>query len=368
MEAQTQIPDDRIEVLRQFDETKAGVKGLSDSGILKLPRIFVRPPEDLSKDLSCNINNTPIQVPVIDMADFQADTWRRRRIVEQVRAASETWGFFQVVNHGIPQSVLDDVINGVREFHEQDLEKKKLFYTRDTSKALRLCCNHDLFKAATAGWRDTLSVSFPAFDPDLHRHELPPSFSKSIVEYSKHVETLGNILFGLLSEALGLETGYLEKMECSKGHRLHGHYYPACPEPHLAIGTTQHSDAGFLTILLQNQITSALQVLYKGQWIDIQPTPGGLVINIGDLLQLVSNGKFKSNQHRAIAKGIGPRISIACFFSGPLMNVEKIYGPIEELISDENPAVYKELVLGEYVKRFITTSLETFRALDCYKL
>ncbi|XP_051130452.1 1-aminocyclopropane-1-carboxylate oxidase homolog 1-like [Andrographis paniculata] len=366
MEAQTQIPDDRMELLRKFDNTKAGVKGLSDSGILKLPRIFVRLPEDLSKDLLCN--NSPIQVPVIDMADFQADAGRRRRIVDQVRTASETWGFFKVVNHGIPQSVLDEVINGVRDFHEQDLEKKKMYYTRDPNKALKICCNYDLFASKTAGWRDTLSVSFPGFDSDIHSHELFPSFSKSTLEYSKLVESLGNVLLGLLSEALGLETEHLERMECSNGYRLHCHYYPACPEPHLANGTAQHWDAGFLTILLQNQITSGLQVQYEGQWIDIEPTPGCLVINIGDLLQLVSNGKFKSNRHRAVANDVGPRISIACFFSGPLMNGKKIYRPIEELISNENPIAYKEIVLGEYVKSFIFTSWESFRVLDCYKL
>lgn len=106
------------------------------------------------------------------------------------------------------------------------------------------------------------------------------------VEYSKHVEKLGNVLLGLLSEGLGLKPETLREMECSKGHRLHGHYYPACPEPQLAIGTTKHSDPGFLTILLQSQLVSALQVFYKDSWIDIQPVQGALVINIGDLLQV----------------------------------------------------------------------------------
>ena len=108
----------------------------------------------------------------------------------------------------------------------------------------------------------------------------------STVEYSKHVEKLGNTLLELLSEGLGLKPEMLREMECSKGHRLHCHYYPACPEPQLAIGTTKHSDPGFLTILLQNQLVSALQVFYKDSWIDIQPVQGALVINIGDLLQV----------------------------------------------------------------------------------
>ncbi|GFQ08507.1 1-aminocyclopropane-1-carboxylate oxidase homolog 7, partial [Phtheirospermum japonicum] len=98
-----------------------------------------------------------------------------------------------------------------------------------------------------------------------------------------------------------------------------------------------------------------------------QPTPGALVVNVGDLLQLVSNGKFKSNVHRAIVSHIGPRISVACFFSGPV-NGAKIYGPIKELISEESPALYKDVALGEYVSKFISTSQDNYRALDYYKV
>ncbi|KAK6161342.1 hypothetical protein DH2020_004723 [Rehmannia glutinosa] len=355
---------DRMEMLKAFDETNAGVKGLIDSGLVKVPKIFVRPSEDLNEELTCK-NTTRIQVPVIDLSDIQnAD--RRKQIVEQVRIASETWGFFQVANHGIPLTVLDGMIDGIRKFNDQDVEEKKKYYSRDRTRTVRFNSSYDLFTSRTASWRDTLTISFSGPDP-THPDELPASCRESAVEYSKHVEILGNILLGLLSEALGLKTDHLKNMECSEGHRLHCHYYPACPEPQLAIGTAKHSDAGFLTILLQNQIATGLQVLRQGQWVDIQPIPGALVINIGDLLQLVSNGKFRSNEHRATANRIGPRISVACFFSGPV-NGTKIYGPIEELISQKNPPIYRNVVLGDYVAKFLTTGLDNYRALDYYKL
>ncbi|KAH6770046.1 hypothetical protein C2S52_014849 [Perilla frutescens var. hirtella] len=356
---------DRMQVLKAFDETKAGVQGLSDTGLLKLPNIFVRPSEELAEELKHQ--KAHVQVPVIDLSNVTNDE-RRKQIVEQVRNASETWGFFQVVNHGIPLSVLDGMIKGVRDFHEQGVDEKKKYYTRDSKKIVSYISSYDLFISRTANWRDTLTISFNSGSNFLNPEELPAICRNSSVEYSKHVEKLGNILLKLLSEALGLESEVLENMECSEGHRLVGHYYPACPEPELAIGTMKHSDAGFLTILLQNNLVSGLQVLYEGQWIDIQPVSGGLVVNIGDLLRLVSNGKFKSSEHRAIANQVGPRISVACFFSGPIMNKAKIYGPIKELLTEENPAVYREIVLGDYIMKFLTTALDNYRALDYYKL
>ncbi|KAL6532411.1 hypothetical protein OROGR_014381 [Orobanche gracilis] len=390
-EQQQQYKDRRLKMLKAFDETNSGVKGLIDSAgsLLKVPEIFVRPPDELTgvhqpQRPTTRDGKTRIEVPVIDLSGVRKPD-RRKLIVGEVKSASETWGFFQVVNHGIPLAVIDGMIGGVREFNDQDVVEKKKYYSRDLKRSVRFNSSYDLFTSRTASWRDTLSMSFSGpgpTDPD----ELPPSCRESTLEYSRHVEKLGNIVLGLLSEALGLERDHLKNMECSKGHRIHCHYYPACPEPHLVIGTAKHSDPGFITVLLQSQNISALQVLYKSQWVDIKPTPGGLVINIGDLLQdgvlcilsnciifgsgpdykLVSNGKFKSIEHRAIASHIGPRISVACFFSGPV-NGSKIYGPIKQLIAEEKP-IYRDVVLGEYVSKFLSTGLDNYRALDYYKV
>ncbi|KAL3648792.1 hypothetical protein CASFOL_005195 [Castilleja foliolosa] len=360
-----QFDEDRFNMLKAFDETNAGVKGLIDSGLQKVPKIFVRPSHELAQELTKNKNCSHIQIPVIDLSDIRKPE-ERKRIVEEVKVASETWGFFQVVNHGISQDVIDGMIDGIKKFHEQDVEEKKKYYSRDFKRRVRFNCSHDLFTSKTTTWKDTLSIRFPGPDPNDH-HDLPATCRESTVTYSKHVEILGNNLLGILSECLGLETEHLKNMECCAGHRIHSHYYPACPEPHLAIGTHKHSDPGFITILLQSQGISALQILHKGQWVDVEPTPGGLVINLGDLLQLVSNDKFKSSEHRAKVNPIGPRISVACFFDGPV-NEAKIYGPIKELISEESPAIYKEVVLGNYISKFFNTGLDNYRALDYYKL
>lgn len=108
------------------------------------------------------------------------------------------------------------------------------------------------------------------------------------MEYIKHVYEVGDTITELLSEALGLKPDHLKTMECSRGYNtLCGHYYSACPEPELTTGIGKHSDSTFFTILLQEQI-GGLQVLHGDMWADVEPIAGGLVVNIGDLLQVYS--------------------------------------------------------------------------------
>ncbi|XP_047268453.1 1-aminocyclopropane-1-carboxylate oxidase homolog 1 isoform X2 [Capsicum annuum] len=276
---------DRAKELKAFDDTKAGVKGLVDAGIVHIPEIFVTPTitenEFSAQNLECSdiIN---VQIPVIDLEGINEDDFRHRKIVEEVGEACETWGFFQVVNHGVPQHVMDEMISGIKSFHEQPNDIKMRFYSMEPMKKVMFNSNFDLYQSKSANWRDTLACLMAPNPPT--NDELPEACREELLQYSEHVRKLGHIIFELLAEALGLKPNHLLDMECARGHFIISHYYPPCPEPNKTLGITKHTDPDFFTILLQDQI-GGLQIYHKKQWIDIHPVTGALVINLGDLLQ-----------------------------------------------------------------------------------
>ena len=166
---------DRMTELKAFDDSKAGVKGLVDAGITKIPRIFHFDPKILSEK---SVADSKFTVPVIDLEGIHGDSILRDRVVRKARDACRNWGVFQVVNHGIPTEMLDDMIEGIRRFHELETEVKKEFYSRDLSRKVVYLSNYGLYRNQAASWLDSLGCFMAPHPP---KPEAMPAVCRCVV-------------------------------------------------------------------------------------------------------------------------------------------------------------------------------------------
>ncbi|KAH6766746.1 hypothetical protein C2S52_017729 [Perilla frutescens var. hirtella] len=355
--------------IKEFDETKAGVKGLVDTGITKIPKLFEHPKKSLESNPPLKTaadGAAPLELPTIDFQGLQSGGAEgRREVVEQIRKATHEWGFFHIVNHPIPVDTMDAMLAAVKRFHELPAEVKAPFYTSDWNRRVKFNSNLPVRENDAACWRDILSCVF--LDDELDPEEIPLACREQLQEYTKYMIELRKIIAELLSEALGLRSDYLSSIECMKSQALACMYYPKCPEPQKTLGTSKHSDTTFLTLLMQDTI-GGLQILHHDQWLHVPPVRGALIANVGDLMQIISNDKFISVEHRVVAQPVGPRISVASFFSPSTKAAAKPFAPIRKLLSDENPAVYREFMFGEYCEFYKTKFHDATSALPHFKI
>uniref|UniRef100_A0A0E0AIF4 Fe2OG dioxygenase domain-containing protein n=1 Tax=Oryza glumipatula TaxID=40148 RepID=A0A0E0AIF4_9ORYZ len=364
---------DRLRDLHAFDDTKAGVKGLVDGGVTAVPYFFRHHPDPLPVAAPSEAAAT---IPVIDLAKADVD---RGHVVSQVRSAAESAGLFQVVNHGVAEELMDAMLAAVRRFNEQPAEAKAPYYTRDLGSKVRFFSNFDLFQSPAAQWRDTLYVEMVPDAPSPE--EIPPPLRGVAEEFAAAVWRLGERVTELLSEALGLPPGYLAgRAGCMDGMSMAAQYYPPCPEPEKTMGTTRHSDPSFLTVLLQDESGGLQAVLPRPpeeRWVDVPPVAGALVVNVGDLLQLVSNGRLRSMEHRVLPTAAGAaraRVAVACFFRleySASLTRPRSYGPIVD--SGEGgarraAAVYRSTTPRDFLAYFNGKGLDGRSALDHFRI
>uniref|UniRef100_A0A7N0ZV23 Fe2OG dioxygenase domain-containing protein n=1 Tax=Kalanchoe fedtschenkoi TaxID=63787 RepID=A0A7N0ZV23_KALFE len=164
------------------------------------------------------------------------------------------------------------------------------------------------------------------------------------------MDALVGKLSSLISQGLNL------KNECLKNRiggeprrRVQANYYPPSPDPELTLGLAVHTDPNAITVLLQSQGASGLQVIHDDKWLAVAPLPNALVVNLGDQIQVLSNGRYKSVHHRAVSSKV-LRVSLAVFY-GP--NKDTMISPIEELVDDEHPPMYREYKMSEFLDHFV---------------
>ncbi|KAL7000886.1 hypothetical protein U1Q18_002038 [Sarracenia purpurea var. burkii] len=349
---------DRLKEAKQFDDSKIGVKGLLDSGPTTIPRFFHHPPDSRPISRPITRPNSSHLVPVVDLS------LPRSTVVDQLRQAASTVGFFQITNHGVPDAVSRRILAAVKAFNEQPTEKKMVHYRRDPSRGVAFSTNVDLFHSKAASWRDTLQMKLSPISPN--RDDVPEVVRSEVFEWDREIVRMGEDLLGLLSEGLGVRRERLKDLSCAESRAMAAHYYPYCPQPDLTYGLTSHTDPGVVTVLLQNDV-GGLQVKFGEDWVDIEPVPGALVINIGDILQIISNDEYKSVEHRVLANPLRePRVSVAIFFNPG--NRESSYGPLPELVLPEKPALYRQFMLSDYLQRFFSKELGDKTLRNYYRL
>ncbi|KDP20691.1 hypothetical protein JCGZ_21162 [Jatropha curcas] len=289
--------------------------------------------------------------PVIDLSKLSGEG--RKETMDMIKDACENWGFFELVNHGISHELMDTVERLTKEHYRKCMEER--FKEMVASKGLEAVESeiNDLDWESTFFLRH-LPVSNLAEIPNLHQ-----DYRKTMKEFAAELEKMAELLLELLCENLGLEKGYLKKVFYgSKGPTFGTKVsnYPPCPKPELIKGLRAHTDAGGIILLFQDDKVSGLQLLKDGQWVDVPPMKHSIVVNLGDQLEVITNGKYKSVMHRVIAQKDGTRMSIASFYNP---GSDAVIYPAPELVGKgegEGKATteydYPKFVFEDYMKLY----------------
>ncbi|KAJ6298247.1 hypothetical protein OIU76_019400 [Salix suchowensis] len=191
--------------------------------------------------------------------------------------------------------------------------------------------------------------------------KLPLPFRDTVEAYSSELKNLAITILGQMAKALKIEAEEVEELFGNGLQSMRMNYYPPCPQPDKVIGLTPHSDAVGLTILLQVNEVEGLQVKKDGKWVPVKPLPNAFIFNIGDVLEIITNGTYRSIEHRATVNSEKERLSIATFLSP---NYDSVIGPASSLVTEQTPAMFKNTPAEEYFKGLFVRELHEKSYLD----
>ncbi len=303
-----------------------------------------------------------MNIPVVDLAEFQSgDPVKKQEFVKKLGQAYEEVGFVAVKNHGIPDDLIADLYKYVQQFFslpddvKLKYEKKELAgqrgYTsfgREHAKGFDAPDLKEFFQ-----FGQTVEDNDPVKDeyPDNITVEEVPEFTPTLLKAYKNFERSGTDLLKAIALYLDLEENYFDQWVHNGNSILRAiHYPPITSEPKSAIRAEQHEDINLITLLV-GASADGLQILTKqNEWVGVTSLPEQIVVNVGDMLQRLTNNKLRSTTHRVVNPPrelwATSRFSIP-FFLHPRSNMN--LACLEGCIDENHPKEYEDATAGEYL-------------------
>ncbi|XP_006350843.1 gibberellin 2-beta-dioxygenase 8 [Solanum tuberosum] len=300
------------------------------------PPLF-RPPPNIPQIQESNSDETESllldsHIPVIDYFKCTTPTIRTTKYQDVnedrnlISEACRDWGLFRLVNHGIPITLLNQIEEHAKKLFSLPYETKKAFFANSTSSSnfvspISYFWGSPALSPSGAAlapkkgaqennnqslqWMEGFNVSLAQLSNIHYQDLLLETFRCLLEEYGKELSRLATEIFKILgpfeSNYMSIETGLLRVYR-----------YPRCLEPERTWGIDTHTDSSVLSIIHQDDV-GGLQVYKDHQWIDVNPLPNTLIVNIGDMLQAMSDDRFMSVKHRVKVNKHKERISIGYF-------------------------------------------------------
>lgn len=273
------------------------------------------------------------ELPLIDLSRLNGNTWEREDCKREIAQASKEWGFFQVVNHGISQKILQRMRDEQVKVFRQPFEKKENLLNVSSNSYRWGTPNATCLKQFS--WTEAFHI------PLCDISEIMGEFNTlrlTIEDFATTVSSLAQGIADILVDQLGHKTSFFAENCLPNTCYLRLNRYPRSTITSEVFGLMPHTDSDFLTILYQDQV-GGLQLIKDGRWIKVKPNPEALIINIGDLFQAWSNDVYKSVEHRVVANRRVERFSVAYFFCPSYDTVIQSY---------LKPSVYKEFSFRDF--------------------
>ncbi|KAK9168108.1 hypothetical protein Syun_000248 [Stephania yunnanensis] len=252
----------------------------------------------------------PDLLPLVDFQDLQP---------KQLGQACRDWGVFRLINHGVPGTLLSGLSEQAMEMFNLSFETKKDQFTDPITyfwSTPALTAQSVAQSVRNVNWVEGFNV--PLCQLPLLQTQHPSSFTSfrsRLEEYGKHMGRLGRAMFEAMLEDLKLDKENYSSYLAESTAFIRAYRYPQCSDATRVSGMDAHTDSSIMTILSQDDV-GGLQVCRDNCWVHVKPVPGTLVVNIGDMMQAISNEEYKSVMHRVKANQVKERFSI-CYFVFP---------------------------------------------------